>query len=459
MAVTGFWPVFKNLKATLDYADNPDKTTAPEYLDVDLYAALRYAENDNKTDRKMFVGGINCSAQNAYAEMIAVQRRFGLRGKVVGYHGIQSFREGEVTPEQAFAIGKETARKMWGDKYQVLVTVHLNTDNVHCHFVVNPVSFKDGAKFKNKIGDHKELRKISDTICREHELSVLENSDFYSKGKKKEYWVHKAGKQTHRDMLRRDVEEALAKCGSFREIEYYLKCLGYRFQRDFHYAHPSVIVDGWQRPVRIDSIGPQYSREAIRERCLENQRKPGLYGYAYPQWKRAPLLAIEYHLRQAQRKDTVTLLFEIFIELLKICTGSNIEKADQHPLSPAMRAEVRKLDQYLEEYKLLCDRHIESPKELLSFQEGLTAKISELEGQRYTLRLKLRRVKSPVEEAALKERCKEITKEITPLRRDRKTVLRIAEHIPKIQELLDAERKTEMEHNHLTRKKERKIER
>ena len=61
MAVTGFWPVFKNLKATLDYADNPDKTTAPEYLDEDLYAALRYAENDDKTDRKMFVGGINCS--------------------------------------------------------------------------------------------------------------------------------------------------------------------------------------------------------------------------------------------------------------------------------------------------------------------------------------------------------------------------------------------------------------
>ena len=97
-------------------------------------------------------------------------------------------------------------------------------------------------------------------------------------------------KQTHRDMLRRDVEEALAKCGSFREIEYYLKCLGYRFQRDFHYAHPSVIIDGWQRPIRIDSLGPQFSRETIRERCLENQLKPELYGYAYPQRKRAPLL-------------------------------------------------------------------------------------------------------------------------------------------------------------------------
>ena len=49
MAVTGFWPIYKNLKATLDYADNPDKTTLPEYLDEDLYAALRYAENDSKT--------------------------------------------------------------------------------------------------------------------------------------------------------------------------------------------------------------------------------------------------------------------------------------------------------------------------------------------------------------------------------------------------------------------------
>ena len=83
MAVTGFWPIYKNLKATLDYADNPDKTTSPEYLDADLYAALRYAENDGKTDRKLFVGGVNCSAQNAYSEMTAIRRRFGMKGKVV----------------------------------------------------------------------------------------------------------------------------------------------------------------------------------------------------------------------------------------------------------------------------------------------------------------------------------------------------------------------------------------
>ena len=88
------------------------------------------------------------------------------------------------------------------------MTVHLNTDNVHCHFVVNPVSFKDGTKFQNKIGDHKELRRVPDEICREHGLSVLENSNFYG-GNKKDYWRHKSGKKTHRDYLREDVEYCL----------------------------------------------------------------------------------------------------------------------------------------------------------------------------------------------------------------------------------------------------------
>lgn len=124
-----------------------------------------------------------------------------------------------------------------------------------------------------------------------------------------------------------------------------------------------------------------------------------------------------------------------------------------------MRAEVRKLDATLEEYKLLCDQKIESPKELLSFQEQLTDRISELEQERYALRLRLRRVKTPEEEAALKAQAKELTKQISPLRRQRKVALRIAQHIPQMQALLDAERQIEMKHNNLTRKKERKIER
>ena len=405
----------------------------------------------------MFVSGINCSKHNAYNEMIAVKRRFGERGKNIAYHGYQSFAAGEVTPEEAHAIGMETARKMWGARYQVVVTTHLNTDNIHNHFVINSVSFVDGKKFRNGIGDRLELRKISDAICAARNKSVIQSHRFYSN--KKEYWIRNSGKITHRDMLRRDVDEALSKCCTFKEFEYYLKCLGYRFDRDFRYEHPSVIADGWKRAVRITGLGEKYSREAMRQKLVANQRLPELYVLITPKWKRAPLLNFEYHLRQAQRKDTVTLLFELFIEILKLCTGNNIQETDNRPLSPMMRAEVQKLDKYIEEYKLLCDNHIESPKELLSFQENLSARISELEQERYALRLKLRRVKTPEEDTALKAQAKELTKQITPLQKELKVALRIEEHIPKIKELLDAERNIEMKHNGLVKKKERGYER
>ena len=270
----------------------------------------------------MYVAGINCSKQNAYAEMIAVQRRFGLRVKVVGYHGIQSFREGEVTPEQAFKLGKATARKMWGDRYQVLVTVHLNTDNAHCHFVVNPVSFKDGTKFQNKIGDHKELRRVSDEICREHGLSVLENSNFYG-GHKKDYWLHKSGKKTHRDYLREDVEYCLTYAKNWEQFEKQMVSRGYSIDR----VRLSVKAAKWQRSVRLSSLG--YTKEVLRSRFDEN-----FYSNDFRQkWnthlpykpKRFPLewemdrlaFTIEHsHNTEEVLVDTVLLLLILVIELV-----------------------------------------------------------------------------------------------------------------------------------------------
>ena len=457
MATTGFWPVKGRLKEVIDYANNPDKTTAKEYLDEDLYAAIRYVENDDKTDQTLFVSGINCSKHNAYNEMVAIKRRFGERGKNIAFHGYQSFAAGEVTPAEAHAIGMETARKMWGAKYQVVVTTHLNTDNIHNHFVVNSVSFKTGRKFRNGIGDRLELRKISDAICAERNKSVIQGNKFYSN--KKAYWVEKSGKLTHRDMLRKDVDEALSQCGSFKEIEYYLKTLGYRFERDFYYDHPSVYAEVWKRAVRISSLGEQYSKERIRERCRENQRKLELYAFVIPAWKRRPLLVLERERYISGWVDTIIVLFELFIELLKICIVGNTQEYDNRPVSPMMRAEMRKLDRYIEEYNLLCDNNLDSPKKLLNFQKNLSSRISELEPERYALRLKLRRVKTPEEDAALKEQCKEITKKITPLRKELRIAMRIEEHIPRIKVLLDAERNIEMKRNNLIKKKERGYER
>ena len=437
MAVTGFWPVFKNLKATLDYADNPDKTTAPEYLDEDLCAALCYAWNDDKTDRKMFVGGINCSAQNAYAEMIAVQRRFGLRGKVVGYHGIQSFREGEVTPEQAFAIGKETARKMWGDRYQVLVTVHLNTDNVHCHFVVNPVSFKDGSKFKNKIGDHKELRKISDEICREHGLSVLENSDFYSKGKKREYWVHKAGKKTHRDYLREDVEYCLSFATSPKEFESQLFALGYTLDP----VRFSVKAKHWERAVRLNSMG--FSKERVNEQLRQNaENRYRLFTLEY----RPPYKPKKFPLEDELRKlgfsiehsyDTAAVLVDAVFYLVITVIQIVSELADVMLLSPDLRAAERDLKELVTDYHFLQERGIHTVTDLQANIEQSKAELSALERERSGISNRIRRPKSPEEQAQNKEHRKAVSGQMKPVREHLRRAERILEKSPHLYELLN----------------------
>ena len=443
MAVTGFWPVYRNLKATLDYADNPDKTTLPEYLDEDLYAALRYVENDNKTDRQVFVGGINCSKQNAYAEMIAVQRRFGLRGKVVGYHGIQSFKVGEVTPEQAFEIGKETARRMWGGKYQVLVTVHLNTDNIHCHFVVNPVSFKDGSKFQNKIGDHKELRKVSDQICREHGLSVLENSEFYSKGKKKEYWVHKAGRKTHRDYLREDVEYCLSFATNPREFESQLYALGHTLDP----VRFSVKAKHWERAVRLKSIG--FTKEIINSRLHENaENRYRLVTLEYRPPYRPKRFPLEDELRKLDSAidhsyDAAAVLVDMIFYLVITVIQIVAELADVMLLSPDLRAAEKDLKELVADYRFLNENDIHSVADLQANIDESKVQLSDLERERSNISNRIRRPKSPEEQTENKERRKAVSKQMKPVRERLHRAERILEKSPHLYELLKQEHELE----------------
>ena len=442
MAVTGFWPIYKNLKATLDYADNPDKTTDRRYLDDDLYAALSYAENDNKTDRKMYVGGINCSKQNAYAEMVAVQRRFGLRGKVVGYHGIQSFAAGEVTPEQAFEIGMETARRMWCDKYQVLVTVHLNTDNVHFHFVVNPVSFKDGTKFQNKIGDHKELRRVSDEICREHGLSVLENSNFYG-GNKKDYWRHKAGKKTHRDYLRKDVEYCLTFATSTREFESQLYALGYTLDP----VRFSVKAKHWERSVRLSNIG--FTKEIVQTQLDRNaESRYRLFTLEYRPPYKPKKFPLEDELRRLDFSidhsyDAATMLIDTIFYIIITVIQIAAELVDVMLLSPNLRAAEKDLKELIADYRFIQEQDIHTVSDLQVNIEQSRSELSALECERSDISNRIRRPKSPEDERQNKERRKAISKQMKPVREKLRREEKILEKSPHLYELLKQEHELE----------------
>ena len=444
------------MKDVIDYAENPDKTTDQKYLDDDLYRALSYTQNDEKTDKKMYVSTINCPKHDPYGAMISAKKQFGKMGGNVAYHGFQSFKPGEVTPEEAHKIGIKTAEQMWGDEYQIVVTTHLNTDSLHNHFVINSVSFKTGRKFENHVSDHYKLREISDAICREHNKSVLENATFYG-GEKKAYWVRKNGGQTHRDMLRRDINEALSMTASYAAFCRYLEGLGYHFTRDRNGNHPALIAPGWQRAVRLDSLGEKYTPDAIRDRLIANQRLPELYVTCYPAKRRTPLMELEREMKRLGRMSSIELLFELFMALLKLCIGANLSENKSVPLSPQLREEVRKLDQYDEDTRLLCKYHIGTAEELSAFREEIIQKIHALVQERNGIYNKIRRAAEP-EKTQLKEQAKVISQQISPLRKEFKCADRIWDRsLDRVKNLLEQER--QMETQAMDRNKERSNER
>ena len=451
MATTGFWPVKGSFKNVIDYAENPDKTTEAKYLDDDLARALAYVGNDAKTDRKLYVSTINCPKHDPYGAMMATKRQFGKLGGNVAYHGYQSFKPGEVTPEEAHAIGMETARRMWGEEYQIVVTTHLNTDSLHNHFVINSVSFRNGRKFQNHVSDHYRLREISDAICRERGKSVVKGAAFYG-GEKKGYWVRQNGGMTHRDMLRRDIGEALSATASYASFCRYLEALGYVFTRDRNSRHPSVIAPGWQRAVRLDRLGEKYTIDAIYDRLIDNQRLPELYVTRYPVRGRTPLMELEWEMKRLNRMDGIQLLFALFVAMLRLCTGDTLRENKSLPLSPMLREEVRKLEQYDKDLQLLCRYRIDTPEELSAFREKTIGKIHALTQERNGIYNKIRRAEEP-EKSELKEQAKIINQRIAPLRKELRCADRIWERsLPAVQNLLDQERRLEKE---VVRNKER----
>ena len=163
MAYTSVIPVHR-LDRSIEYVKDKEKTTQKA---DSLEAAIDYAMNRTKTEQAVFEDTIGCTNENAYADMVATKKRFHKMGGVQGYHLVQSFAEGEVTPELAHLIGQELTDRLLKGQYEVVITTHLNTRHYHNHIVWNSVSMADGRKYhSNAKSYYTEIRKISDELCR-----------------------------------------------------------------------------------------------------------------------------------------------------------------------------------------------------------------------------------------------------------------------------------------------------
>ena len=137
MAVTAIWSVKGNVETVIRYTANPSKTWNENYEQAASYHTLEnvmtYSADEMKTEKQLYVSGVNCSEIPAVAvdQFHDTKRAHKNEGGIVCFHGYQSFRPGEVTPELAHKIGVELAKRLWGDRFEVLVSSHLNTGVIH----------------------------------------------------------------------------------------------------------------------------------------------------------------------------------------------------------------------------------------------------------------------------------------------------------------------------------------
>ena len=199
MATTSTWSIKNNLKVSLDYIMNPEKTVNKDY-ENNCYSRFELSNNkdyDFKNELTHYVSRINCIAHRPYEDMMFTKRQYNKTDGIIAFHSYQSFKEEEITADIAHEIGIKLAEEMWPD-YEVIVATHQNTNNIHNHFIINSVSYRTGKKYNNNKAAYARLRHISDSICQEYGLSTLDEDYRYKnsyKNKLKDNDYYKIAKE------------------------------------------------------------------------------------------------------------------------------------------------------------------------------------------------------------------------------------------------------------------------
>ena len=396
MAITKILPVRRQLKGCLDYAANPQKT---EYLNTaDRQRLMNYTQNGDKTEHQLYVSGFNCDPQNAYYLMQATKRRWGkpLDSGNVGYHIIQSFKPGEATPNQVHEIGCEFARRFLADRFECTVSTHLDKGHLHNHIVVNSVSFMDGRMFRNDFTTYyKGIRAVSDELCRENRLSVVETDGH---GKSYGEWRHeKEGAPTLRGMVKTDVEMAIATATSFSAFIAELQKMGYAVKYGPQVAHITVRHKDAKKNVRLDRLDAHYSEAALREYFERLRELPPEWRREYkqqtspkpPRWQpKAPYKPIQSRARYRGHLPTkcgkitgFMACYYHYCALLRKAYRGKVSRRSYYLL----REDFIKLNRYRQQCDLLWERQITTLDELLAHKENLQTEYDSLTAQRKAL--------------------------------------------------------------------------
>ena len=419
MAYTSVIPV-RRLDRAVKYVMNKEKTTA-----VSLQDALDYAANRDKTEQSCFESSYACTLETAFSDMRQTKEHWHKSGGVQGYHLVQSFAAGEVTPELAHRIAKELADRVLGGRYEYVIGTHLNTGHIHSHIVWNSVSCVDGKKYRSNYKSYvTEIRAVSDELCRKYKLSVIdtENSNHVAKPYV-EWLAEKNGQPTWRTAIRQDVDEAIQQSLTWRQFLSALERKGYEVRMGRKY--PVLRPPGKERFVRFKTLGKRYTPEAIRTRIL--------YPQSYHPYVENPRTIKHGRLHSGKKpRRKLTGLRALYYRYLYELGA--LPRKPRRP-SYAVRQDAYKLDQRIRQMEFLSKNSIDTLAQLETHRKALQTEIGQLQTKRKQL---------PKTDDVQSQR-ESVNTALKQLRQEERLCRKIAEHSIEVQQHLTEARRDRAE--------------
>ena len=229
---------------------------------------IDYAANPQKTDGGRLITGYACDSRTADAEFLLAKRQYiaatgRVRGAddVIAYQVRQSFKPGEITPEEANRLGVEFAKRFTKGNHPFVVCTHIDRSHVHNHIIWSAVNLACDRKFRNFWGSTRAVRRLNDTICIENGLSIVADPEF--RGKSYNQWLGDKAKPSHREQLRVMIDRALEQKPA--DLDGLLKLLaGMGCEVSRRGKAIRLKAPGWDKAARLDSLEEGYTLDDLQ---------------------------------------------------------------------------------------------------------------------------------------------------------------------------------------------------
>ena len=441
MAITKIKAIKKRLDHVIDYITNPAKTSKDLYQE--LHDTIEYSKTKNMQEEQLYISTINCNKDSAYEDMMFIKKRFSKLDGILGFHAIQSFKEGEVIPEIAHEIGVKLAKEMWGDRFQVIVSTHLNTKCLHNHIFINSVSCIDGKKYYDNHKNYALLRDTSDRICEEYNLKILKEKECPKSKLKYENFVKSELKSNYMKELKEDIDFAIGQSHSYDDFLITMKKMDYVVEN--RAGKLSVRRSDRTRNTRIERVfGEEYSLQNIKEKIYDWNRTIVPFPEARvidKKYKYSSKNKTKFRDIKKPKIAGIRALYFHYCYLLKIYPKK------KHKISKELRAEIKKMDKISKEAVFLSKTGIQTEDKLIEYRNLSKIKKEELKSKKEYLWRKHKKSKTEDEKGKIFAQITNISKEIKKINYELDLIEDIESRIPKMKEELQKKEENQRERN------------